>query len=37
MIYIYMVRMAGASKHSHITAVKWKNPDSGKSGESTHR
>lgn len=38
MVYIYMVKLAsGGSKHSHITAVKWKNPDSGKSGESTRQ
>lgn len=36
MIYIYEVRMsAGGSDHTHIAWVKWKNPDSGKSGEST--
>lgn len=38
MVYIYKVRMAaGGDKHSHITSVKWKNPDSGKSGESTQK
>lgn len=36
MVYIYEVHMtAGGTTHRHIAKVKWKNPDSGKSGEST--
>ena len=36
MVYIYKVRMASdGDSHRHIAAVKWKNPDSGKAGEST--
>jgi hypothetical protein len=33
LIYIYAVRFAGGKGHSHITRVRWKNPDNGKSGE----
>lgn len=36
MVYIYQVRMtSGGTNHRHIASVKWKNPDSGKSGESS--
>ena len=36
MIYVYAVHMAGAgTHHEHIAAVRWKNPDNGKSGELT--
>jgi hypothetical protein len=34
-IYIYEVHMSpGGKGNQHIAAVRWKNPDSGKSGES---
>ena len=35
MVYIYEVQMAGGTGHEHIASVRWKNPDSGASGEST--
>jgi len=36
MIYLYEVHMtAGGTKHEHIAAVKWKNPDNGKTGQAT--
>lgn len=36
MVYIYAVHMGpGGSGHEHIASVKWKNPDNGKSGQST--
>jgi hypothetical protein len=38
MVYIYQVQMSsGGTAHQHIASVKWKNPDSGKSGESTRQ
>lgn len=36
MIYIFAVHMnANGTAHEHIAKVRWKNPDDGKSGEST--
>ena len=36
MVYIFEVRMSNAGVgHEHIASVKWKNPDSGQTGEST--
>ena len=35
MIYIYSVRLSGGNLHQHITDVRWKNPDSGASGEAS--
>jgi hypothetical protein len=38
MVYIYEVRMTpSGSSHRHISSVRWKNPDNGKSGESTRQ
>lgn len=38
MIYIYEIRMEPpGTNHGHIAAVKWKNPDTGQSGESTRK
>jgi hypothetical protein len=35
MVYIYAVRLDRADHHEHITSVRWKNPDSGASGQSS--
>jgi hypothetical protein len=36
MVYIFAVHMGpNGSSHEHIASVKWKNPDNGKTGEST--
>lgn len=36
MIYIYAIQMEPpGTEHGHIAAVKWKNPDTGESKEST--
>lgn len=36
MIYIYAIHtVSPGTHHGHIAAVKWKNPDTGKAGEST--
>jgi hypothetical protein len=35
LIYIYAVHMTGGSRHEHIASVRWKNPDTGDSGEDT--
>lgn len=35
MIYIFAVHMGtNGTKHEHIVAVKWKNPDNGTTGEA---
>lgn len=35
MIAIHAVRMNGGSGHAHIAAVRWRNPDTDQTGEST--
>lgn len=35
MVYITHIRLSGGSKHEHISEVKWKNPSSGDTGQST--
>lgn len=36
MIYIYAIHtIPPGTHHGHIAAVKWRDPDSGKAGEST--
>jgi hypothetical protein len=34
MIYIYAVKLSGGASHEHIAAVRWKNPDTGKTGQN---
>jgi hypothetical protein len=34
-IYITEIRLAGGTEHEHIVGVKWHNPRSGKSGQSS--
>ena len=34
MIYVTDVHMSGGTKHEHIAAVKWRNPDTGQTGSS---
>jgi len=34
-IYIHAVHMSGGTQHEHIASVRWKNPDTGKSGQSS--
>jgi hypothetical protein len=36
MVYIYAVHMSRSDKHhQHIESVRWRDPDSGKHGQST--
>jgi hypothetical protein len=35
MINVTSVHMVGGSEHQHIGSVRWTNPDTGNSGEST--
>lgn len=35
MIYLYAVHVEGTSQHAHISSVRWKNPDTSKSGETS--
>jgi hypothetical protein len=35
MVYIYAVRMSAGAQHEHIALVRWRNPDNGKSGETS--
>lgn len=36
MVYIYAVHMnSSGGRHQHIASMRWRNPDSGKSGQST--
>lgn len=35
MVHIYAVRLSGGTTHQHITAVRWKNPDTDQTGENT--
>ena len=35
MVYITAVHMSGGTRHEHISAVKWRNPGDGDTGEST--
>jgi copper oxidase (laccase) domain-containing protein len=35
MIHIHAVRLSGGTGHEHITRVRWKNPDTSKTGENT--
>jgi Protein of unknown function (DUF3892) len=36
MVYITQVHLSsGGSRHEHITDIKWRNPSSGKTGESS--
>jgi hypothetical protein len=34
-IYIVKVHMVGGARHEHIASVGWRNPEDGKTGEST--
>jgi copper oxidase (laccase) domain-containing protein len=33
-IYIYAVHLSGGTRHEHIASVRWKNPDTGNTGQS---
>jgi catechol-2,3-dioxygenase len=35
MVYVYAVHMSSGTGHQHIASVRWRNPDSGESGQST--
>ena len=35
MVHIYAVRLSGGTGHQHITQVRWKNPDTDKTGENS--
>ena len=35
MVYIYAVHMSGGTQHEHIASVKWENPSTGETGQST--
>jgi hypothetical protein len=35
MIYITAIRLSGGNKHEHIESVRWENPSTAKTGEST--
>jgi hypothetical protein len=34
-IYIYAVHVAGGTSHEHISSVRWKDPDSGQTGQDS--
>jgi hypothetical protein len=34
-VHIYAVRLAGGSSHQHISNVRWKNPDTDATGQTT--
>ena len=34
MVYITSVHMVGGTGHEHISAVRWRNPDEGTTGQS---
>lgn len=35
MVYVTAVHIEGAARHEHITSVKWRNPTSGATGQSS--
>ncbi|MFF8953753.1 DUF3892 domain-containing protein [Streptomyces sp. NPDC014940] len=35
MIYITAIHLSGGAKHEHIDSVRWENPSTRKTGEST--
>lgn len=35
MISIFAVRLSGGSKHEHIASVRWRNPDTDATGETS--
>jgi Protein of unknown function (DUF3892) len=37
MINITSIHLAGGTQHQHIASVKWKNPQTGVTGESTRQ
>jgi Protein of unknown function (DUF3892) len=34
MIYVYEIHMAGGEYHEHIESVRWRNPNTGASGQA---
>lgn len=35
MVYITAIHLEGGTRHEHIASVKWRQPDTGKQGDST--
>jgi hypothetical protein len=37
MVYVTARHMVGGERHEHIAAVRWRNPNDGKTGENTRQ